>query len=188
MIRPITCVCFLLACGSGLYLYQAKHRVQVLDRQIEQTVQATDTMREQTRVLHAEWTLLNDPERLQALAEQFLTLKTVAPSQFTSMADLDSRLAALFRRAANRRRQPEPAADAGGAGRRTGGGRTQPERLPTAGDHCRPATSCRNAASRPASPRCSAAAHCRTQRPAPPRRGRSAPAPRRRGPRCRRTG
>ena len=32
MIRPITCVCFLLACGSGLYLYQSKHRVQLLDR------------------------------------------------------------------------------------------------------------------------------------------------------------
>jgi len=92
MIRPITCICFLLACGSGLYLYQAKHRVQVLDRQIEATVQATEKLREQTRVLHAEWTLLNDPQRLQALADQFLTLKTVQPSQFTSMADLDSRL------------------------------------------------------------------------------------------------
>ena len=92
MIRPFTCVCFLLACGAGLYLYQSKHRVQVLDRQIEDTVRATDQLRERTRVLHAEWTLLNDPQRLQALAEQFLTLKTVTPGQFTSMADLDSRL------------------------------------------------------------------------------------------------
>jgi hypothetical protein len=92
MIRPITCICFLLASGSGLYLYQAKHRVNLLDRQIENTVQATDKLREQTRVLHAEWTLLNDPQRLQTLAGQFLTLKTVQPGQFTSMADLDSRL------------------------------------------------------------------------------------------------
>jgi hypothetical protein len=92
MIRPITCVCFLLACGSGLYLYQAKHRVQLLDRRIEDTVQATNKLREQTRVLHAEWTLLNDPQRLQTLADQFLALKTVQPGQFTSMADLDSRL------------------------------------------------------------------------------------------------
>lgn len=92
MIRPITCICFLLACGSGLYLYQAKHRVQVLDRQIEETVQSTDKLREQARVLHAEWTLLNDPQRLQALADQFLPLKTVQPGQFTSMADLASRL------------------------------------------------------------------------------------------------
>jgi len=92
MIRPITFICFLLACGSGLYLYQSKHRVQMLDHEIEQTVHATDTLREQTRVLHAEWTLLNDPQRLQALADQFLNLKTVAPGQFTNMAELDSRL------------------------------------------------------------------------------------------------
>ena len=92
MIRPITCVCFLLACGSGLYLYQTKHRVQLLDRQIEKTVKATDVLREQTRVLHAEWTLLNDPQRLQALAEQFLSLKNVTPGQFTSLAELDNRL------------------------------------------------------------------------------------------------
>jgi hypothetical protein len=95
MIRPITCLCFLLACGSGLYLYQSKHRVQLLDRQIEDTVHATEKLREQTRVLHAEWTLLNDPQRLQTLADQFLTLKTVQPPQFTSMADLDNRLPAV---------------------------------------------------------------------------------------------
>jgi hypothetical protein len=70
MIRPFTCVCFLLACGSGLYLYQAKHRVQMIDREIEKTVHATEVLREQTRVLHAEWTLQNDPQRLQSLAHQ----------------------------------------------------------------------------------------------------------------------
>ncbi len=101
MIRPVTCVCFLLACGSGLYLYQSKHRVQMLDREIEKTVHATEELREQTRVLHAEWTLQNDPQRLQALADQFLTLKTGTPGQFTSMADLDNRLPPV--------RPPEPA-------------------------------------------------------------------------------
>jgi hypothetical protein len=95
MIRPFTCVCFLLACGSGLYLYQAKHRVQMIDREIEKTVRATEALREQTRVLHAEWTLQNDPQRLQALADQFLSLKTVAPGQFTNLAELGSRLPAV---------------------------------------------------------------------------------------------
>ena len=92
MIRPIICLALLAACGSGLYVYQEKHRVQVLDRQIEQTVHETDKLREQTRMLHAEWTLLNDPERLRQLANQFLTLQTVSPTQYTSMADLDARL------------------------------------------------------------------------------------------------
>jgi hypothetical protein len=92
MIRPFTFVCFLLACGSGLYLYQAKHRVQVLDHEIEKTVRATEELRERIRVLHAEWTLQNDPQRLQSLADRLLALKTVTPGQFTSLADLDSRL------------------------------------------------------------------------------------------------
>jgi hypothetical protein len=92
MIRPFTCVAFLLACGSGLYLYQSKHRVKVLDEQIAQVAHATDALREQTRMLSAEWTLLNDPERLRQLATQFLSLQTVSPNQFTSLADLDSRL------------------------------------------------------------------------------------------------
>jgi hypothetical protein len=100
MIRPFTCVCFLLACGSGLYLYQAKHRVQMIDREIEKIVHATEELRGQTRVLHAEWTLQSDPQRLQALADQFLSLKTVMPGQFTSMAELDGRLPAV--------RAPEP--------------------------------------------------------------------------------
>jgi len=108
MIRPITCLCFLLACGSGLYLYQSKHRVQLLDRQIEDTVRGTDKLREQIRVLHAEWTLLNDPQRLQTLADQFLALKTVTPGQFTSMAELDARLPAVEMPSAAPPAEPEP--------------------------------------------------------------------------------
>jgi hypothetical protein len=95
MIRPFTLVCFLLASGSGLYLYQAKHRVQVLDREIEKTVRDTSERRDRIRVLHAEWTLQNDPQRLQILADQFLALKMVAPGQFTSLAELDNRLPAV---------------------------------------------------------------------------------------------
>jgi hypothetical protein len=92
MIRPFTFLCFLLACASGLYLYQSKHKVQLLDYQIEQTVHQTEAAREQVRLLNAEWMLLNDPDRLRQLASQFLTLRTVAPGQFTTMAELASRL------------------------------------------------------------------------------------------------
>jgi hypothetical protein len=92
MIRPFTCLCFLLACGAGLYLYQSKHRAQLLDREIEQTVHATEATRDQARLLNAEWMLLNDPERLRSLADQFLNLQTVKPPQFTTLADLDRRL------------------------------------------------------------------------------------------------
>jgi hypothetical protein len=52
----------------------------------------TNAARDKIRLLDAEWTLLNDPERLRQLADQFLALKTVTPAQFTTMADLDRRL------------------------------------------------------------------------------------------------
>lgn len=94
MIRPLTIVTCLLACGSGLYLYQSKHQVSMLDRTIEKTVHDTNALREQSRLLAAEWTMLNDPQRLQQFSETYLTLKSIAPTQFTSLADLDGRLPA----------------------------------------------------------------------------------------------
>ena len=99
MIRPLTIATCLLACGSGLYLYQSKHQVELLDRTIERTVHDTTALREQSRLLAAEWTMLNDPERLQQFSDTYLNLKPIAPPQFTSLADLDSRLPAA---------QPEP--------------------------------------------------------------------------------
>jgi hypothetical protein len=94
MIRPLTVATLLMACGSGLYLYQSKHEVQLLDRTIERTVRDTGALREQSRLLAAEWTMLNDPERLRQFSDTYLGLKTIAPSQFTSLADLDNRLPA----------------------------------------------------------------------------------------------
>lgn len=100
MIRPFTLVCMLLACASGLYLYQAKHRVLMLDRQISLTVQATTAARDRAGMLRTEWALLNDLERLRLLADQFLKLKSLTPGQFTSFAELPNRLPAI--------RAPEP--------------------------------------------------------------------------------
>ena len=92
MIRPFTCVCLLLAGGAGLYLYGVKHDVQLLDREIAATARAAQQTRERAEVLRAEWTLLNDPERLADLAARFLPLKPVQPGQFTTLAELDNRL------------------------------------------------------------------------------------------------
>lgn len=92
MIRPLTIATFLMACGSGLYLYQSKHEAQVLDRMIEKSVRDATAYRDQSRLLAAEWTMLNDPETLRRFSDIYLKLKTITPSQFTSLADLDSRL------------------------------------------------------------------------------------------------
>jgi hypothetical protein len=95
MIRPLTALTMLMAGGSGLYLYQAKHRAQMLDREITTTMHAAEQARERAGVLRGEWALLNDPERLTAFADRFLPLKTVQPGQFTSLAELDRHLPAV---------------------------------------------------------------------------------------------
>jgi len=94
MIRPFTCVCMLLAGGSGLYLYQTKHRALLLDREIAHTVKQTEAARERITALRAEWALLNEPERLAELNTQHLGLRSLAPTQFVALADLPSRLPA----------------------------------------------------------------------------------------------
>jgi hypothetical protein len=95
MFRPLTFVTLVMACGSGLYLYQVKHQAQVLDKQIDHTVKAIDTARAQVRELSAEWTLEGNPSRLQQLAEQFLPNdRPVQPTQFVGLTDLDAKLPA----------------------------------------------------------------------------------------------
>ena len=96
MIRPFTCVCLLLAAGSGLYLYQTKHQTQVVDRDLERTLKLADAAWQRSGVLRAEYTLLNDPSRLADLSGQYLpTLQTTAPGQFSTWTDLDRRLPAV---------------------------------------------------------------------------------------------
>lgn len=103
MIRPITLITALMAILSGLYLYYSKNAVLMLDRRIEKIARDTMTVGEQTRLLHAEWMLLNDPERLRQFSDRYLTLKPLTPTQFTTLADLAGRMPAP------RMPEPEPA-------------------------------------------------------------------------------
>ena len=109
MIRPFTCICMFMAAGTGLYLYQTKHRAQLLDREIMHTLKQTDQVRDRIGVLRGEWALLNEPERLADLAKQHLALRTLAPTQFVALADLATRLPAPLPPGTN---FPPPAEDA----------------------------------------------------------------------------
>jgi hypothetical protein len=92
MIRPLTFICLIAAFGSGLYLYSEKHKAVLLDRDIAHAIHATEAARERTGLLRAEWALLNDPGRLQDMADKYLALKPMAPGQFVQLADLSTRL------------------------------------------------------------------------------------------------
>jgi hypothetical protein len=96
MIRPFSVVCVLLAAGSGMYLYQAKHDGYVLDQTITDLQKQTGQVLQRIGVLQGEYALLNDPSRLQDLAQAHLPqLQALQPRQFTRLADLDERLPAV---------------------------------------------------------------------------------------------
>ena len=92
MIRPFTFLCLAAACGSGLFLYTEKHRAELLDRQIARTIHQTEAARQTTSLLQAEWGLLNNPDRLRPMAEKYLNLVPVQPSQWVQLSDLGDHL------------------------------------------------------------------------------------------------
>lgn len=94
MIRPLTLVTLVAAAGAGLYLYQVKHSVSQLDRELREINRRTEQARERTQVLRAEWALLNEPERLRQVAQRHLPLEPMTPAQFVRLNEVERRLPA----------------------------------------------------------------------------------------------
>ncbi|QXM25549.1 hypothetical protein KO353_04870 [Elioraea tepida] len=97
MLRPATLLWFAVAIAVGLVLYNVKHEVQGLERRLVELNRAIATTRERIHVLEAEWSLLNEPERLRALASRHLELEPMRPAQFVDQAVIASLPAALPR-------------------------------------------------------------------------------------------
>lgn len=83
--RRSTIVCGLVAAGIGSGLFQLKYEVMRLEQQYRQICQTITATEESTHVLKAEWAHLNDPKRLQVLAERHLGILPVAGAQLTSL-------------------------------------------------------------------------------------------------------
>lgn len=91
MIRPFTLFCALFAGVSGMVLYAQKHKTTQLDKEITKIVYDTQKIKARTAMLRTEWTLLNQPDRLKELANNFIPgLRPLSPSQFVQMASATS--------------------------------------------------------------------------------------------------
>ncbi|UPO79146.1 hypothetical protein DTQ13_01015 [Parasaccharibacter sp. TMW 2.1888] len=99
MIRFVTLLCAVMAAGSGLFLYTKKHETLVLNQDIRKTIEDTRRIQQQTAILRTQWALLNQPDRLSALAQRVLPeMSQVDPTQFVQLADLRKRLPAIDHR------------------------------------------------------------------------------------------
>lgn len=94
MISRGTWVWLALALGIGFGLFQLKYQVQGLEQKLARVNRQTLESQEAIHVLKAEWSYLNQPERIQALAQKYLALQPLSGKQFGSIDDLPMRAGA----------------------------------------------------------------------------------------------
>ncbi|GAB5469150.1 MAG: hypothetical protein Kilf2KO_21800 [Rhodospirillales bacterium] len=90
--RRLTALVFLLlaaACAVGTYML--KHEVQQREASLRIALRDIVRAQEELHVLKAEWSYLNQPERLAALAGTHLGLAPLTPEQLVHLEDLPFR-------------------------------------------------------------------------------------------------
>lgn len=91
MIGRTTFLWLLLAALAGYALFQVKYQVVSLEEELARLNAATLREQNQIHVLEAEWSYLNQPQRLEELNERFVHLKPIKPAQYGTVASLPQR-------------------------------------------------------------------------------------------------
>jgi len=90
MIRPGILAWIGAIVAVAITLFLITYQVQHLDREIRTLKTAEVAETEAIRVLRAEWSFLNRPDRLAALAERHLQLSAVGTAQLTAAKALEA--------------------------------------------------------------------------------------------------
>lgn len=92
MIRLSHIVAIAALIGSAGYAYSIKYESIIAAEQLARLQAEVDREREAIAVLRAEWTLLNRPDRVQALADRHLDdIVEMDPRRITRFSDLPAR-------------------------------------------------------------------------------------------------
>lgn len=75
---------FLLALCGGFVLFKVKYEVVEIEQKLAQTEQQIAREKETIHILKAEWSHLNEPQRLQKLAEKYLDIVPMKTEQITA--------------------------------------------------------------------------------------------------------
>jgi cell division protein FtsL len=79
---------------SGFVLYSLEHSTRGIERRIAKLERGISEEIESTKFLNAEWSSLTRPDRLKALAEQHLGLKTLEAKQIVRIEELGQKVPA----------------------------------------------------------------------------------------------
>lgn len=94
MTRHMATITTLLAAGAlSMLLFAVKQQVQDLEDEIVSLNRSIVEDEQAIHVLKAEWSHLNDPQRLRDLSASHLGLKPVEPEQFGSVKNLTEQVA-----------------------------------------------------------------------------------------------
>ncbi len=83
--RRTTLITLLSVGVMTVALFYVGHEVTTLEEELELLNKTIVSDQEAIRVLRAEWSHLNETDRLRELAEKYLALEPVRPAQITSV-------------------------------------------------------------------------------------------------------
>ncbi len=79
--RHTTALALLLAGILSLALFSVKYQVQDLEQELDALNRSIAADRQAIHVLNAEWSHLNNPDRLRVLSDRYLGLTPIEPEQ-----------------------------------------------------------------------------------------------------------
>jgi len=91
MIRPGNLFWVGLAFTLGYGLYHLKHEVKALEDELFRLNRQILAEQQAIHVLRAEWSYINQPQRLQSLTQRHLDLQPTKPAQIGTLATLPAR-------------------------------------------------------------------------------------------------
>lgn len=91
MQRIVSVVAVGASLAAAIGLYGFKHEAQMRRAHIDALGASIAAERDRIAVLEAEWSALNDPGRIQSLADRFLSLQPLDTRQTGSLAEIPIR-------------------------------------------------------------------------------------------------
>ncbi len=92
MIRLVNLAAILITLTASYALYRMKYEATDYSRQVIDLREEIAAERDLINVLEAEWSYLNEPQRIQRLADQYLELQTLDARQIVTFQELGSRI------------------------------------------------------------------------------------------------
>jgi len=78
---------FILALFVGFVLFKVKYEVIEVEQKLAETLSQTEREKENIHILKAEWSHLNEPQRLQKLAEKYLDIVPMKTDQIAAISN-----------------------------------------------------------------------------------------------------